>query len=536
MARSWNWSVGLFLFLLGSCASGPQGSRPRPGNGSDPAVDASQSSATDAPGDQAAGAAPDASGPSPGQDVGAPVPAAGDGPSSPLPPPPSADDVLPPCKRPVSVTSSLDLATALAAAQPGDCLTLADGSYTFPIITARGTAEAPVVVSAAHLLKATVSAGDLVMQGAAHVVVQGVTWNGPGSISLTDTDHGRISRFRMQRMENGKDWLTVYGKSDHCRIDHNDFGPQNQVGNMVIVNGPHDELGNGSLAQHTRIDHNYFHDVHFSGGNGWETVRSGVDMLAFQSTFSVIEHNLFVKDANDPEVVSLKSSDNTVRYNTLRKSAGQFVLRGGNRDLIYGNYVLGDGEPKAQGLRVSGGNHRIFNNYIEGVGGGGIFLEGGTSNDSTGVINEHKQVYKTEVSFNTVINSGGIKIGGSHPLDPIDCTVSDNLVQGSGSLYTQTPTSKNITFIGNIASLGSAGVRDGVMMVDAKLMKVGDVFTIAAGSPAVNAAMASPPYVMDDIEGKLRNDGKPDVGALEISAEAARFGLLTEANVGPLAP
>jgi hypothetical protein len=381
-----------------------------------------------------------------------------------------------------------------------------------------------------------VSAGDLLMQGAAHVVVQGLTWNGAGIINLTDTDHGRISRFRIQRTETGTDWLTVYGKSDHCRVDHNDFGPQNQVGNMVIVNGPHDEVGNGSLAQNTRIDHNYFHDVHFGGGNGWETIRSGVDMLAFQSTFSVIEQNLFVKDANDPEVISLKSSDNTVRYNTLRNSAGQFVLRGGNRDLIYGNFVLGDGAGGSLGLRVSGGNHRIFNNYIEGVrGGSGIFLEGGTSDDKTGVINEHKQVYGTEVVFNTVIDSGGIQVGGSHPLDPVNCTVAYNLVQGPGALYRVTGSSKNITVTGNLASMGTAAI-NGVTMVDPKLMKVGDVFTIPATSPAVNAGLATFPYVTSDIEGKPRADGKPDVGAVEVSPATPKFGLLTEADVGPMAP
>jgi hypothetical protein len=142
---------------------------------------------------------------------------------------------------------------------------------------------------------------------------------------------------------------------------------------------------------------------------------------------------------------------------------------------------------RGSGLRVHGGDHRIFNNYIEGMNGYGIFLEGGTCTDTT------------------------------HPLDPVDCTVAYNLVQGPGSAYSQTASSKNITYVGNIASMGSSNAGSGVMMVDAKLMKAGVVFTIGAGSPAVNAAMATFPYVMDDIQGKPRNDGKPDIGALELS-------------------
>ena len=98
--------------------------------------------------------------------------------------------------------------------------------------------------------------------------------------------------------------------------------------------------------------------------------------------------------------------------------------------------------------------HAVLERYVqlitrEGVT-QGIFLEGGTSNDTSGVINEHKQVYKTEVVFNTVINSGGILVGGSHPLDPVDCTVAYNLAQGPGRLYGLTPSSKNITFVGSL--------------------------------------------------------------------------------------
>jgi hypothetical protein len=441
----------------------------------------------------------------------------------------------------VPVANSGDLATAISGAQPGDCITLADGSYTFPTISAKGTQAAPIVISAAHLLKAAVSTGDLKMEGAAYVVVQGIMWSGSGTIWMTDTDHGRISRFRIQRMEVGPEqakhdlaWITVFGTSSHCRVDHNDFGPQSDHGNMILVTGT--ELEPLVMAQHTRIDHNLFHDVHFGGGNGWETIRSGADTYTFSSAFTVIEHNLFERDANDPEVISIKSSDNIVRNNTLRASAGQFVLRHGNRNELSGNYILGDGNSNALGIRVNGGLHKIFNNYVEGVSAPGIWLEGGNSNDTGGILQDHKQVYKTEVVFNTVIDSGGIAVGGSHPLDPVDCTIAYNLVQGSGGLFSRTGGSTNIKFVGNIAYPGTPDVQDGVMVADPKLMKVGDVFTIGSGSPAINAGLPSFPYVTEDIEGKPRSDPSPDVGANEISPNPAQFGPLTDAQVGPEGP
>jgi len=474
-----------------------------------------------------------------------------DGPSpsvdGPTAPPPTGDDVLPPCKRDVPVSDSAALATALAAAQPGDCIALADGSYSFPTITTKATEAAPVVVRAAHALKAIVSSGNLLMQGAAWVVVEGITWSGPGTIRLADTDHGRISRFRMQRMESGAamqphdlSWITVFGASTYCRIDHCDFGPQNQRGNMILTTGTETTP---LMATHTRIDHNHFHDVHFAGGNGWESIRSGADTLSYGSSFTVIEHNLFEHDDNDPEVVSLKSSDNTVRYNTMRASKGQFSIRSGNRCAFYGNYVLGDGVAGALGVRIGGAGHQIFDNYVEGVSGPGIFLEGGDIDEPAGTLpvpcttaecDPRMRVTKTEVVFNTVVGGGGIVLGGGgHPLDPNDCTVAYNLVQGPGTLYVKGGGS-NVTFTGNIGFMGTAAGA-GVTMVDPMLKKVGQVFTIGAGSPAVDAGKPSFPYATLDITG-IERDAKPDVGANEVSMQAPKFGVLGPGDVGPMAP
>jgi len=450
-------------------------------------------------------------------------------------PPPTPEEPLPPCKRTVAVDSSAALATALGGAQAGDCIVLADGSYTFPNIGAKGTEAAPIVVKAANLLKAVVSMGDLSLQGAAYLVVQGLTFNGSGQIKLTDTDHCRISRFRVQRQETNEelDWITVSGSSKYARIDHNDLGPQNHVANMVMVAGV-----SAQIVQYTRIDHNFFHDVHFSGGNGWEIIRDGLSGWTFSSAHSLIEQNLFRATASDPEVISVKSSDNIIRYNTMRASAGQFVLRHGNGQQVYGNYILGDGVGGAGGLRVHGGKHKIYNNYIAGVGTYGINLEGGDSNDTTGALTGHKQVYDTVVAFNTIINDRGIIVGGAHPMGPLNCTIAYNLVQGSGPLISEEAGSQNDRYFGNIANgpVTLSKGPDAVKMMDPKLTKMGDLFLIATGSPAIDAGdLAMFPFLTDDIDGRPRV-GKPDVGALEVSTAPAKFGLLKETDVGPMAP
>jgi len=247
----------------------------------------------------------------------------------------------------------------------------------------------------------------------------------------------------------------------------------------------------------------------------------------------VIEQNFFFKANNDPETISLKSSDNILRHNTLRATAGHFSLRHGNRTSVYGNYILGDGVSNSGGIRVCGTDHKVFNNYIQGTS-FGIFLEGGESNDMTGQLTDHKQVFRVTVAFNTIVNQHGIDVGGSHALQPVDCTVAYNVLQGGGPLITEETGTKNTTYLGNMVN-GTPGVTRGIIMADPKLVKVGEVFKIGPGSPAIDAATMMPfPFVTDDIDGKPRTT--PDIGADEVSPSAPVYGILSAADVGPMAP
>jgi hypothetical protein len=436
------------------------------------------------------------------------------------------DELEPPvtCKRSVQAASSGDLSTAVSGATAGDCIELADGAYSFPTIKAMGNAAAPIVIRAANTLKATTT-GRIVLDGAAYVIVQGVSMSGGGTVELNDCDHCRFSRARIQH-SGGGEWIHVDGVSKYCRIDHNDMGPQGSGGNMIQLGGAQVN-GKAQVVQYTRIDHNYFHDVHYGGGNGWECIRAGLSGYSMSSAFSVIEQNLFVHANNDPETVSIKSSDTILRYNTMRATSGQFSLRHGNRNVVYGNYVFGDGVGGAQGIRVCGGDHKIYNNYVEGTS-IGITLEGGEHNDTSGQLTDHKQVYRTTVAFNTLVDTDGIELGGSHALEPIDCTVAYNIVQG-GSIR-QGNNTKNTTYLANI---GSGSVAN-LMNVDAKLVKMGDVFKLGAGSPAIDAATQPFPFATEDQDGQPRQ--KPDIGADEISSAPVKVGPLRESDVGPLAP
>jgi poly(beta-D-mannuronate) lyase len=440
------------------------------------------------------------------------------------------------CVHTVDVATTGALATAIAAAKPGDCIVLADGTYGFPTIKAKGTTDKPIVISAKHRGKATVASGNLVLDGAAFVTVEGLSWTSAGSVRVTDADHCRITRTRFHPTAEvaNTDWISVTGTSDATRIDHNELGPKHVISNIVMLSG------HGSqIVTHTRIDHNYFHDVVRTTGNGWETIRAGLSGLALSSSHTVIEANLFERCDGDPETISIKSSDNIIRNNTLRATRGEITLRHGNRNQVSGNYILGEGQASTGGIRVCGQDHRIFDNYVEGIDGLGVFLESGDSDAMNEAGTAHYRVYRAQVVFNTIVGSDGIANGGAHTFAPVDSVIANNLVQGpSGHAFTQkdpvTP-----TYEGNIAhptggtSVGMTVPASAVRVVDPKLQQQGGVWRLSATSPAIDAAVGSWAFVTTDIDGEPRS--APDVGCDERSS-APGHGPLVPADVGPDAP
>src|SRR6185436_6383547 len=234
----------------------------------------------------------------------------------------------------------------------------------------------------------------------------------------------------------------------------------------------------------------------------------------------VLELNLFRETAGDPETISIKSSDNVLRWNTLRSNPGELVLRHGNRNQVYGNYILGEGNAKAGGIRVCGSDHRIFNNYVADVKkGAAIFLEGGDGDGTDVPGKQHYRVYRTQVVNNTVVGNH-IQVGGAHPLVPIDCTIANNLVEGDGI---KEEGGQGTRYEGNIVSSGGLERGEGESRVaDPGLVQVDGLWRVREGSVAIDASVPGFDYVSDDIDGQPRS--KADVGADELSAAPATHG------------
>ena len=300
---------------------------------------------------------------------------------------------------------------------------------------------------------------------------------------------------------------------------------------MVEVVGP----GSG-MAQRVHIHHNYFLDPSFHGGNGGESIRFGLSGRQHASAHGVIEYNLFEHCDGDLEVISMKSSDNTVRYNTLRDCKGTITLRHGNRTLVEGNIILGG----AGGIRVYANDHVLVNNVVQGSTYPAVSIGGGEIVDDTGSTTAHERADRTLVAFNTLAGKGPLIVyGGGKKFGPDTITLADTILLGTGSgKLVQVSQGSNLRFGGNIVWAGTAGdmPASGYRAVDPRLVRDADgLYRITAGSPAVDAATGSYPQAALDLDLQPRTGAK-DVGADEYVAGGTNRRPLTPSDVGPAAP
>jgi len=449
-------------------------------------------------------------------------------------------DPMPACLATHDVTTQAQLDARLLKAAPGDCIVVGDGNYTLGAIGVAGTAAKPIVVRALHRGKAVISAGTLTTSAkTAYLVLEGFDWTSSGGLRINGCDHCRLTRNRFRLAETADmDWI-VLTNSDHVRIDHNEIGPKGHTGNPISIFG-----AGGSVARHTRIDHNYIHDLQTGGdypskgcgfNPGGEAIRVGVSSLATLSSFTVVEHNLFERCDGDPETVSSKTSDNVVRYNTFRSTAGTITARFGDRARVCGNFILGGGKACSGGIRLIGKGHEVFDNYVQGVQGYTLELHAG---DPT-----HPAVDSALVVFNTLLGgASGLYVGA----DAKDCVVANNILTGvSGNLirFAGTGTPPGMTAAANLAPLGSAklGVAGAFWTtafrdLDPSFVARGELSVLGPASiHAIGRSEGKYPAIAVDSDGQPRDD-QPDIGADELSTSAIERAPLTAAAVGPSAP
>ncbi|MCD0489970.1 polysaccharide lyase 6 family protein [Pedobacter sp. MC2016-14] len=321
------------------------------------------------------------------------------------------------------VHNGKELQAALAAAKPGAKITMADGLWKDQklVLKANGTAEQPIRV-------APQTPGGVVISGASNFKISGTylevadlhfnngySPNGDLIIFSTGTNelanYCRITGFVIENFSQADrfkndNWIVLWGK--HNRVDHCTLINKINLGPTLIV-----ELNDERSQQNYHsIDHNYFKGRQRLGSNGGETMRIGVSRYSLTPSRTSIKNNYFEQCNGEVEVVSVKSGENQVSFNTFSECEGSLVLRHGSANVVEGNVFLGNNKPFTGGVRVINPGHKVFNNVFKDLKGdafrAALAVMNGVPNSA---INRYYQVKDADIYQNTFINCAHIDFG-----------------------------------------------------------------------------------------------------------------------------
>jgi poly(beta-D-mannuronate) lyase len=433
---------------------------------------------------------------------------------------------IPEPKRSINVSSLADLTAAIDSAIPGDQIVLRNGEYSTTKqikISARGTAENPIVITAETLEGAVISGSyGFYLAGSENVIIKGfrLTYSQDNSEDANRCHNCVNVRFTSNvfalttRTNNASDWLAITGTSNGVRVDNNTFQNKSTMGNFLILVG--DE---GRMVQNTRVDHNVFSYHTYAGPNGGECVEVGNSSLGPALAYTVIEHNLFDNCNGDAEALSIKSSHNTIRFNTFRNSQGSVVLRHGSDNVVDGNiFLAGD-----SGIRVYGANQLITNNYVADTSGYPIVVGRATVPSDIAASNaEYSQARNIIIVHNTLVNNeAGVVVGAYEgSLAPVNITVANNIVTSISGILVHVMDG-DVIFANNILYPTGTAIEgeipaEGYTKLDPLLQGASDILRPTPESPAIDAVPKEEEYgIATDVDGQVRN-GLFDIGADEL--------------------
>lgn len=434
----------------------------------------------------------------------------------------------------ITVASLTDLQTAINNAVPGDIIILANGVYTAAAditVNKKGTAAQPITIAAQTIggAEITGSGGFSILSPAAYIIIKGFKFTHAANHAkmASGTSFCRWTRNIFETPGEGE-YLLLNG-NDH-QVDYNTFQNKHQLGRFIAVRG-----SGSQIAQRLWIHHNYFFQQFPGGGNGAETFQFGLSGYSLSNSNSIVEYNLFEQCDGENELLSVKASQVTVRYNTIRDCPAQFTLRHGNRSLVYGNYFI-----NTPGIRIFGDDHIIHSNHFENC---SIAVDIGNGDGEVAngdALTVHDRPDRVLIAFNTLVNntSNFHQGGRTNGLGATYTTVAYNIVQGGGPAASIAGPYTNPTWQGNIIynTNGPGAMPDtGYVNTDPKLARdLTGTFHLQPGSPAIDAVNTAYPSVTADMDGQPRT--LPfDIGADEVSLAPVTAHILSPGDVGYLA-
>jgi poly(beta-D-mannuronate) lyase len=440
--------------------------------------------------------------------------------------------ILPAMAATITVSSLSALQTAINSANPGDVIILTNGVYTTTAditISKQGTASQPITIESQSILGAEIkgSNGFAVNSPAKYIVIRGFKFTHASSQATiaSGTSFIRWTQCLFQTTGDGE-YLQING-NDH-EIDHNTFQHKNSLGKFITVRGT-----GSQIAQRLWIHHNYFLNQDPQSGNGNETIQFGLSGYSLSNTNSIFEYNLFEECEGENELLSVKASKLTVRFNTIRNCPAQLTLRHGNFCEVYGNYFV-----NTPGIRIFGDDHKIYSNHFESCN-PAINMGNGDGEVADGdALTVHDRPDRNFVVYNTLVNNttNYTQSNRTNGLGSTWSTFANNIIQGGGVAASISGPYSNATWSNNIIyQTGGAGSMPSGSYTNTNPLLARDAtgsFHLQNGSPAINAGTGSYSWANKDMDGQGRT-GTFDIGADEVSAAAVTAQLLTPSMVGP---
>ncbi|XHR96630.1 polysaccharide lyase 6 family protein [Mucilaginibacter sp. UC70_90] len=432
----------------------------------------------------------------------------------------------------VMVSSIADLQKAINQARPGDVILLVNGVYATTediIINEKGLPGKNITIAAQHpgAAEITGKGGFSLVGPAAYIVIRGFKFTHAASRAKTGagTSFCRFTQNIFETPGDGED-LTIAG-SDH-EVDHNTFQNKNAMGRFIAIRGQDKQI-----AERLHIHHNYFNNQASQGGkNGAEALQFGLSGFSLSSSNSIVEYNLFENCEGENELISVKASAVTLRYNTIRNCPAQFTLRHGNKSFVYGNYFF-----NTPGLRIFGDDHLIYSNYFENCS-SAIVIGNGDGEVADGAqLTSHDRPDRVLIAFNTLVNNKEniIQTARKNGMGATSITVANNIIEGGGPAATIAGPYPNAQWAGNILfNVKDAGdiPTGSYTMVDPKLAKnSAGIYHLQPGSPAIDHAIGSYPDVKFDMDGQPRTSPL-DIGADELVGSPVKAHVLNPVDVG----
>ncbi|MEM5948447.1 polysaccharide lyase 6 family protein [Spirochaetia bacterium 38H-sp] len=423
----------------------------------------------------------------------------------------------------VIVSSVSELNSAISNMKAGHTILFTGtGIFTdsvYSISDKIASAEHPVIIKCDPIGGATFTKG-ITIKNSEYITIQGFNFAGDDAytfIKISQSKNIRIldNSFDHSAATSAKKTIVLAGNlTDSVEIAYNDFKNKDCQGGYITTEY-YDESDGTGIATNTWIHHNYFYNIKYAGSDSdREAIAFGDNESRDIETNNIVEYNLFEDCDGENEIITVKTSKVTIRYNTFKNCYGNVSLRFGNNHEVYGNFFYGEGSTseadglnyETGGIRIYGSNQKVYNNYMYNLTGTSgyrmpIIIDGGSG--------DHYKVQDSIIAFNTIVDCvQGIGLGVNYSAPPLNNTIANNIITGfNGQLVTITYGDVSNTWEGNIV-YAKAGASAGDIPTANNSTTIEPVFTgTAPFYKLANSFSAYGDYsaiLTDDIEGGMR--------------------------------